>query len=145
MTKIIVALAADHAGFTLKEELKSEVDSMNIKYIDLGTNDANSVDYADYGRKAAEALVDGSANRAVIVCGTGIGISIAANRISSIRAAVCHDVTTARLARLHNDANIISMGARIIGPEVAKECLRIFLSTPFEGGERHIRRIIKLG
>jgi ribose 5-phosphate isomerase B len=145
MTEIIVALAADHAGFTLKEELKSEVDSMSIKYIDLGTSDENSVDYADYGRKAAEALVNGSANRAVIVCGTGIGISIAANRISSIRAAVCHDVTTARLARLHNDANIISMGARIIGPEVAKECLRVFLSTPFEGGERHIRRIIKLG
>jgi ribose 5-phosphate isomerase B len=145
MTEIIVALAADHAGFTLKEELKSEVDSMSIKYIDLGTSDENSVDYADYGRKAAEALVNGSANRAVIVCGTGIGISIAANRTSSIRAAVCHDVTTARLARLHNDANIISMGARIIGPEVAKECLRVFLSTPFEGGERHIRRIIKLG
>jgi|TARA_B110000263_G_scaffold79299_1_gene69182 ribose 5-phosphate isomerase B len=145
MTEIIVALAADHAGFTLKEELKYEVNSMSIKYIDLGTSDENSVDYADYGRKAAEALVNGSANRAVIVCGTGIGISIAANRISSIRAAVCHDVTTARLARLHNDANIISMGARIIGPEVAKECLRVFLSTPFEGGERHIRRIIKLG
>ena len=145
MTEIIVALAADHAGFSLKEKLKSEVESMNIKYIDLGTSDENSVDYADYGRKAAEALVNGSANRAVIVCGTGIGISIAANRISSIRAAVCHDVTTARLARLHNDANIISMGARIIGPEVAKECLRVFLSTPFEGGERHIRRIIKLG
>ena len=145
MTEIIVALAADHAGFTLKEELKYEVNSMSIKYIDLGTSDENSVDYADYGRKAAEALVNGSANRAVIVCGTGIGISIAANRTSSIRAAVCHDVTTARLARLHNDANIISMGARIIGPEVAKECLRVFLSTPFEGGERHIRRIIKLG
>ena len=145
MTEIIVALAADHAGFTLKEELKYEVNSTSIKHIDLGTSDENSVDYADYGRKAAEALVNGSANRAVIVCGTGIGISIAANRISSIRAAVCHDVTTARLARLHNDANIISMGARIIGPEVAKECLRVFLSTPFEGGERHIRRIIKLG
>ena len=145
MTEIIVALAADHAGFSLKEKLKSEVESMNIKYIDLGTNDTDPVDYSDYGKKVAEALVHGSATRGVVVCGTGIGISIAANRIDSIRAAVCHDVTTARLARLHNDANIISMGARVIGQEVAKECLRIFLSTSFEGGERHLRRIVKLG
>ncbi|MDG2312638.1 MAG: ribose 5-phosphate isomerase B [Alphaproteobacteria bacterium] len=145
MTEIIVALAADHAGFSLKEKLKSEVESMNIKYIDLGTNDTDPVDYSDYGKKVAEALVHGSATRGVVVCGTGIGISIAANRIDSIRAAVCHDVTTARLARLHNDANIISMGARVIGQEVAKECLRVFLSTSFEGGERHLRRIVKLG
>ena len=145
MTEIIVALAADHAGFSLKEKLKSEVESMNIKYIDLGTNDTDPVDYSDYGKKVAEALVHGSATRGVVVCGTGIGISIAANRIDSIRAAVCHDVTTARLARLHNDANIISMGARVIGQEVAKECLRVFLSTNFEGGERHLRRIVKLG
>ena len=145
MTEIIVALAADHAGFPLKEKLKSEVESMNIKYIDLGTNDTDPVDYSDYGKKVAEALVHGSATRGVVVCGTGIGISIAANRIDSIRAAVCHDVTTARLARLHNDANIISMGARVIGQEVAKECLRVFLSTSFEGGERHLRRIVKLG
>jgi len=145
MTQIIVALAADHAGFSLKEKLKSEMESMNIKYIDLGTNNTDAVDYSDYGKKVAEVLVEGSVNRGVVICGTGIGISIAANRINSIRAAVCHDATTARLARLHNDANIISMGARVIGSEVAKECLRVFLSTPFEGGERHLRRIVKLG
>jgi len=145
MTKITVALAADHAGFALKEELKSELSAMGVECLDLGTDSDASVDYPDFGHAAADALIKGQAERGVIVCGTGIGIAIAANRVAGIRAAVCHDATTARLARAHNDANVLALGARIVGAEVAKDCLRAFLSTPFDGGERHLRRVVKLG
>jgi ribose 5-phosphate isomerase B len=145
MNKIIVALAADHAGFALKEELRAELAQSGVEYIDLGTNNPDSVDYPDFGRAVAEAIVDGRANRGVIVCGTGIGISIAANRVGGVRAAVCHDATTARLAREHNDANVLALGARIVGGAVAKDCLHAFLSTPFDNGERHQRRVEKLG
>lgn len=144
MNKIIVALAADHAGFALKEELRAELAQSGVEYIDLGTNNPDSVDYPDFGRAVAEAIVDGRANRGVIVCGTGIGISIAANRVGGVRAAVCHDATTARLAREHNDANVLALGARIVGGAVAKDCLHAFLSTPFDNGERHQRRVEKL-
>ncbi len=145
MNKIIVALAADHAGFALKEELRAELAQSDVEYIDLGTNNPDSVDYPDFGRAVADAIVDGRADRGVIVCGTGIGIAIAANRVGGVRAAVCHDTTTARLAREHNDANVLALGARIVGDEVAKDCLHAFLSTPFDGGERHQRRVGKLG
>lgn len=144
MNKITVALAADHGGFALKEELKSELANLGVNCIDLGTDSATSVDYPDFGRAVADALVAGRAERGVIICGTGIGISIAANRVGGIRAAVCHDATTARLARAHNDANVLALGARIIGREVAIDCLRTFLTTKFDGGERHIRRVAKL-
>lgn len=145
MENITVALASDHAGFTLKEELKSELSTMGLNCLDLGTENEDSVDYPDFGRAVADALVDGRANRGVIVCGTGIGISIAANRVDGVRAAVCHDATTARLAREHNDANVLALGARIVGTEVAKDCLHAFLSATFDGGERHLRRVVKLG
>ncbi len=145
MNKITVALASDHAGFALKEELKTEITRLGLDYLDLGTDSSDAVDYPDFGRAVADALVDGRANRGVIVCGTGIGISIAANRVGGIRAAVCHDATTARLAREHNDANVLALGARIVGAEVAKDCLRAFLSASFDGGERHLRRVVKLG
>jgi ribose 5-phosphate isomerase B len=138
MNKITVALAADHAGFALKEELRAELDRAGVEYIDLGTNSLDSVDYPDFGRAVADAVAEGRAN-------TGIGISIAANRVAGVRAAVCHDATTARLAREHNDANVLALGARIVGGEVAKDCLHAFLSTPFDGGERHQRRVEKLG
>jgi len=144
MTKITVALAADHGGFAIKEELKPELENMGVDCIDLGTDSENSVDYPDFGRAVADAIVEGRAERGVIICGTGIGIAIAANRVGGIRAAVCHDATTARLARAHNDANVLALGARIIGREVAIDCLRTFLSTPFDGGERHTRRVAKL-
>lgn len=144
MNKITIALAADHGGFALKEELKSELANLGMDCIDLGTDSETSVDYPDFGRAVADALVGGRAERGVIICGTGIGIAIAANRIGGIRAAVCHDATTARLAREHNDANVLALGGRIIGREVAIDCLRAFLSTPFDGGERHVRRITKL-
>lgn len=145
MNKITVALAADHAGFALKEELRAELDRAGVEYIDLGTDNADSVDYPDFGRAVADAVAEGRADSGVIVCGTGIGISIAANRVAGVRAAVCHDATTARLAREHNDANVLALGARIVGGEVAKDCLHAFLSTPFDGGERHQRRVEKLG
>ncbi len=144
MNKITVALAADHAGFALKEELRAELDRAGVEYIDLGTNSLDSVDYPDFGRAVADAVAEGRANSGVIICGTGIGISIAANRVAGVRAAVCHDATTARLAREHNDANVLALGARIVGGEVAKDCLHAFLSTPFDGGERHQRRVEKL-
>ncbi len=145
MNNITVALAADHAGFALKEELKSELMVMGLDCLDLGTDTLDSADYPDFGRAVADALVEGRADRGVIVCGTGIGISIAANRVGGIRAAVCHDATTARLAREHNDANVLALGARIVGAEVAKDCLRAFLSASFDGGEHHLRRVVKLG
>ncbi len=145
MNEMTVALAADHAGFLLKEELKRELSELGVDCLDLGTDGPDSVDYPDFGRAVADAIAEGRAERGVIVCGTGIGISIAANRVGGIRAAVCTDATTARLAREHNDANILALGARVIGEEVAKDCLRAFLSTPFDGGERHQRRVGKLG
>lgn len=145
MNKITVALASDHAGFALKEELKTEITRLGLDYLDLGTDSSDSVDYPDFGRAVADALIEGRADRGVIVCGTGIGISIAANRVNGVRAAVCHDATTARLAREHNDANVLALGARIVGTEVAKDCLHAFLSATFDSGERHQRRVDKLG
>ncbi len=103
------------------------------------------MDYPDFAAAVAAAVTDGRAERGVLVCGSGIGISIAANRHPGVRAALVHDVTTARLSREHNDANVIALGARIVGPEIAKDCVTTFLNTAFEGGERHSRRIAKMG
>lgn len=139
-----VALASDHAGFALKSELKAVIEGLGHEVLDLGTDGPDSVDYPDFGHALAEALGDGRADRGVLVCGTGIGISIAANRHAGVRCGVCHDVTTARLTRLHNDANVLALGARIVGGEVAADCVRAFLETEFEGG-RHARRVEKLG
>jgi ribose 5-phosphate isomerase B len=143
MTSTAVAIAADHAGYALKEELKAEIGVLGLEVLDLGTDGPQSVDYADFGNALAQALKDGRAARGVLVCGTGIGISIAANRHRHVRAAVCTDTTAARLARQHNDANVLALGARLVGVEVAKDCLRAFLTTSFEGG-RHARRVEKL-
>lgn len=140
-----IAIAADHAGFPLKALMVRELRDMGLEVVDLGTDEAEtSVDYPDFAERLAGALRDGEAERGVLVCGTGLGISIAANRHAWIRAAVCHDETTARLCREHNDANVLVMGARIVGEEVARGCLRTFLDTPFAGG-RHERRVNKLG
>ncbi len=139
-----IALASDHAGFDLKSALKAELEDLGHQVLDLGTQGPASVDYPDFGAAAGKAVAAGEAERGVIVCGTGIGISIAANRQPGARAALCHDATTARLAREHNDANILALGARIIGTEVAKECLRVFLTTDFAAG-RHTPRVNKLG
>lgn len=139
----IVALASDHAGFALKCALQVELTKTGHVVVDLGTDGTASVDYPDYGYAMAHAIREGRAQRGVLICGSGIGISIAANRYPEIRAALVHDAFGARMARLHNDANVICFGGRMIGEDVAVDCLRIFLAVDFEGG-RHARRIGKL-
>ncbi|HEY0837130.1 MAG TPA: ribose 5-phosphate isomerase B [Azospirillum sp.] len=145
MTVKTVALASDHAGYLLKDELKDYLAAGGYEVLDLGTNGPESVDYPDFGDAVAEAIRDGRAQRGVLICGTGIGISIAANRHRDVRAALCSEPTSARLAREHNDANVLALGARVVGPEIAKDCVTAFLDTPFAGGERHSRRVGKLG
>ncbi len=140
----LIALASDHAGAQLKSTLVAELERLGYRALDLGTSSAQPADYPDMADRLAAALADGTARRGVLVCGTGIGISIAANRHRHIRAALCHDVTSTRLCREHNDANVLALGERLIGPEVAKECLATFLSTEFAGG-RHAPRVGKLG
>ena len=140
-----IAIAADHGGYDLKEEIKTfTFDGLNIEWIDLGTHSAESVDYPDFAHKMADAIKQGQADKGVLICGTGIGISIAANRHNHIRSALCTDTTMARLTRQHNDANVLALGARIIGQEVARDIVNTFLlTTEFEGG-RHARRVEKL-
>lgn len=138
-----IAIAADHAGYDLKVLLVPELKSLGFEVLDLGTHGLDSVDYPDFADALARAIETGQAKRGVLLCGTGIGIAIAANRHRSVRAGVCHDATTARLTRQHNDANVLALGSRIVGAEVAKDCLRAFLSTEFEGG-RHQRRVAKM-
>ncbi|MGF1628239.1 MAG: ribose 5-phosphate isomerase B [Kiloniellaceae bacterium] len=140
-----IAIAADHAGFDLKAKLVAELNSAGYAVQDLGTRDATtSVDYPDFGKAVADAVTSGKADAGVVVCGTGIGISIAANRHPGVRAALCHDTTSARLSREHNDANVLALGARVTGEQVAKDCLHTFLTTEF-AGDRHARRVQKLG
>ena len=138
-----IAIACDHAGVELKQVLSADLKAAGFAVLDLGTNGSESVDYPDFAAALAAALKDGRARRGVLICGTGIGISIAANRHPHIRAAVVDNTTAARLTRQHNDANVIAFGARLIGAEVARDCLQVFLSTEFEGG-RHQRRIDKM-
>ena len=145
MSSEIIAIAADHAGFDLKQELVVLLAGQGYDVLDLGTDGPDSVDYPDFAEKMADVLLSGRAGRGILVCGSGIGIGIAANRYPGIRAATCTDATMARLSRAHNDANIISLGARVVGYETARDCVLTFLSTPFDGGERHQRRIDKLG
>lgn len=140
-----IAIASDHAGFGLKNALVSFLTKEGYEVLDLGTNGDASVDYPDFADKLSASIGDGDAPRGVLVCGTGIGISIAANRHRHIRAALCHDSTDARLSREHNDANVIALGARTMGEETALDCLKVFLETPFDGGERHARRVAKMG
>lgn len=145
MSDDVIALASDHAGIALKSALSAELTGLGYAILDLGTDNPDaSVDYPDYGYRMAAALAGGQAKRGVIVCGSGIGISMAANRYPWVRAALCHDATSARLSREHNDANVVAFGERLIGVEVAKEALRVFLNTPFTG-DRHVARVDKLG
>lgn len=144
MPKETIAIASDHAGFDLKAQLKQELAAMGFEPLDLGPDSTASVDYPDFANRLAAALKDGQAKRGVLICGTGIGISMAANRHRHIRAALAHDVTSARLTRQHNNANVLCLGARLIGADVAKDCLKVFLTTDFEGG-RHENRVAKLG
>ena len=139
-----IAIGVDHGGLVLKAELVRHLTELGYAVYDLGTHHETSVDYPDYAYKVAAALRQGQADLGLVICGTGIGMSIAMNRFPWIRAGVCHDVTTARLAREHNDANVLALGARLVAPELAKECLTVFLQTEFGEG-RHAARVRKLG
>ncbi|HUM03493.1 MAG TPA: ribose 5-phosphate isomerase B [Thermoanaerobaculia bacterium] len=138
-----IAFGADHAGFELKEKLKAHVASKGHDVLDLGTHSADSVDYPDFGRAVGEAVAGGRADRGVAVCGTGIGIAIAANKVAGVRAGVPNDLFATRLMREHNDANVIAFGARLVAPPLAEAMLDLFLDFPFAGG-RHERRVKKL-
>ncbi|MBA4394808.1 MAG: ribose 5-phosphate isomerase B [Desulfobacca sp.] len=141
--KIDLMIGADHAGFELKEMLQKTLSAKGVRWEDAGTFGVESVDYPDYAFKVAQAVASGRAVRGLLICGTGIGMSIAANRVSGIRAALCNDLFTARMARAHNNANILTMGSRVVGPGLALAILETFLETSFEGG-RHLRRINKM-
>ena len=138
-----IALASDHAAVALKSALVEHVRSLGHEAIDLGPDRTDSVDYPDFGYKLAQSVASGDADRGIALCGSGIGISIAVNRHPQCRCALVSEPLSARLSREHNDANILAMGARLIGPDMAKDCVSAFLSTDF-GGDRHARRVGKL-
>jgi len=139
-----VALGADHAGWELKEALKAWLMDAGHQVLDFGTHGPDSVDYPDYALQVAEAVTVGKVERGVLVCGTGIGMTIAANKVPGIRAALCGDVFTARMSREHNDANVLALAGRLTGRETGLEILRAWLDTEFAGG-RHARRVDKIG
>ncbi len=140
MVNNIIALASDHAGFELKDILKDHLVNNGFQVLDLGTNNSESVDYPKFGAAMGDAIASGKANKGVLVCGSGIGISIAANRNPAVRAALVQSGLAAKLARQHNDANVVVLGARLVGVETALDCVDQFFSTDFEGG-RHQRRV----
>ncbi|WP_163969498.1 ribose 5-phosphate isomerase B [Oceanobacillus halotolerans] len=138
-----VIITADHAGMTIRNEVKKLLDEMGIEYEDTGCSCETSVDYSDYALPAAERVAKGEFDRGIFICGTGIGMSIAANKVKGIRCALTHDVYSAKLTRQHNDSNILAMGERVIGPGLAREIAKVWLETDFDGG-RHERRIGKV-
>ena len=136
----MLAIASDHGGFELRQEVMKHLQERGIEYTDFGCPTSDSCDYPKYGHLVAHAVADGKCDRGIIICGTGIGISIAANKVAGIRCAHCTDPLSAEMTRRHNDANILAMGARVIGPGLALKIVDTFLNTEFEGG-RHARRI----
>lgn len=138
-----VAIASDHGGINIREEIKSLMEEMNIEYIDLGCECDKSVDYPDYAVPVAEKVAQGEVDRGILVCGTGIGMSIAANKVKGIRCALVHDTFSAKATREHNDSNVLAMGERVIGPGLAREIAKVWLTTAFEGG-RHEKRVNKM-
>ncbi len=140
----MLAIASDHGGFALKEEIKKHLDQRGIAYRDFGTDSEASCDYPDFGRAAALAVAGGACERGIVICGTGIGISITANKVPGIRCAVCTDCFCAEATRLHNDANMLALGGRVVGVGLALKIVDTFLDTPFSGDERHVRRIAKI-
>ena len=135
-----IAIGSDHGGYALKEKIKNYLDSKNIPYEDFGTHSTDSCDYPVFGKAAAEAVADGRCDRGIVICTTGIGISITANKVKGIRCALCSDPLSAEMTRRHNDANMLAMGAGIVGPNLAERIVEVFLNTEFEGG-RHARRV----
>ena len=140
----MIAIGSDHAGFGLKEEIRQYLDEQGIEYTDYGAYNTESCDYPVYGEKVARAVASGQAERGIVICGTGIGISMAANKVKGIRCAVCGDCFSAEMARLHNDANVLALGARVTGGGLARKIVEIFLNTQFEGG-RHAQRVALIG
>lgn len=140
----MIALGCDHGGFVLKEEVKKHLEARGLEYKDFGTYSEDSCDYPEFAKKAAHAVADGECEKGILICGTGIGISITANKVRGVRAALCHDCFSAEATRLHNDANILAMGARVIGVGHALKIVDTFLDTPFSNEERHIRRISQI-
>jgi len=138
-----IAIGSDHAGFYLKEDLKKYLEEKNIEVKDMGPFDDNRVDYPDYGHAVGHEVIDNEMDFGIVICGSGIGISISANKVKGIRAALCSEPYSARLARRHNDANVLAMGARLIGHDMAIEIVEAFLDEKFEGG-RHINRVNKI-
>lgn len=136
-----IAIGNDHAAVDLKQHVSEHLQAQGFEVVNFGTDTADSCDYPIYAEKVAKAVVSGECDRGILICGTGIGISIAANKVHGVRCAVCSEPCSAVLTRKHNDANILAMGARIIGPELAESIVDAFLSTPFSGCERHLRRI----
>ena len=137
----MIAVGSDHGGFELKKEIMAHLDARGLEYKDFGTYSDASCDYPVYGKAVAKAVASGECERGIIICGTGIGISIAANKVHGIRAALCGDCFSAEAARQHNDANVLALGARVVGPGLALKIVDTFLDTPFSNGERHIHRI----
>ena len=140
----MIAIGSDHGGFRLKQVIMKHLESRGEEYYDFGTYSEESCDYPDYGRAVAEAVANGRFERGILICGTGIGISITANKVHGIRAALCGDCFSAEATRQHNDANILALGARVVGEGLALKIVDTFLDTPFSNDERHIRRIAKI-
>jgi ribose 5-phosphate isomerase B len=141
--RLSTLIASDHAGFALKERLKQALQRLGVPFVDYGPDSEASVDYPDFAHRVAQAVGNGQAERGVLICGSGQGMVMAANRHAGVRAALPHDEAAARLARQHNDANVLALGARVTPPEEAERILQAFLETPFEGG-RHQRRVDKI-
>ena len=139
-----IAIAADHGGYKLKEEIKPYIESLGHTVTDFGTYSEDSVDYPDYALPVAEAVASGEAEKGIIICGTGIGVSIVANKVPGVRAALCSDCFSAQATREHNDSNVLTFGERVIGPGLAVKIVDIWLNTPFSGDPRHMRRIEKI-
>ena len=137
----MIALGCDQGGFALKQEIMAHLTARGLEFKDYGSYDEQSVDYPVYAKKVAEAILSGECEKGILICGTGIGISIAANKYEGIRAALCTDCFMAEATRLHNDANILALGGRVVGPGLALKMVDTFLDTPFSNEERHIRRI----
>ena len=137
----MIAVACDHGGYELKQEILAYLEKEHLEYIDFGCDSTKAVDYPIYARKVTDAILSGQCEKGILICGTGIGISIAANRVPGIRAALCSDCFSAEATRLHNDANIVAMGGRVVGPGLAVKIVDTFLHTEFSGDERHARRV----
>lgn len=140
----MIALGSDQAGYELKQEIIKYLEEKGLEYKDYGSYSADPVDYPVYGKKVAHAVADGECEKGILICGTGIGISIAANKVKGVRAALCSDCFSAEATRLHNDANIVAFGARVVGPGLAVKIVDTFLNTEFSGAERHARRVSML-